>query len=121
MHYSHAQSEQALITQAQYKLLFSSVYVGCYKVQYLQNGRTSGMSQCYKDKVIFPAELDASLRLVLDEQAQAYLLNNVAMFGLEIYSAAEVRLRRTKSIPCFDYICFTGLYLHLFGMVAALL
>lgn len=78
-------------------------------------------SQCYIDRVIFPAELDGSPRLVLDEQVQAYPSNNVAVFGLEICGTAEVRLRKTESIPCFDYICFKGLYLHLFGMVAALL
>lgn len=112
-----------LITQAQYLPGYCSpsVYAGCYKVQYLQNGRTFGTSQCDKDRVIFPTELDRLPGLVLDEQVQAYLLNNVAVFGLEICGAAEVRLRRTESIPFFDYICFTGLYLHLFGMVAALI
>lgn len=44
-----------LMTQAQYLPGYCSpsVYAGCYKVQYLQNGRTFGTSQCDKDRVIF--------------------------------------------------------------------
>lgn len=116
MHYSHA-----MITQNQYLPGYCSpsVYAGCYKVQYLQNGRTFGTCQCSKDQVILPAELDGSLGLMLDDRA--FLSNIVAMFGLEICSAAEVRLRRSGSIPCFDYICFMVLDLHVFGMLATLL
>lgn len=37
-----------------------------------------------------------------DKQVDAYLLNNVAVFGLEICGAAEMRPRRVESLSCFD-------------------